>query len=313
MQSHLESKKKMVKKSSKGVESNLPDHDNRPSFSMFILHKGDASRSLEIPPHFVRTHLPKRIPTRAVLRGPSGDYWKITMCKQDRSTIMQHGWQQFYQNHCLGDKDFLVLRYNGNMCFDVQIFEKSGCERNCVSITRTHQDSTEKIKEEEMDLTDMVKTKSQVQIGGKAKKKSAEEKDLASSSRKRPAGRKITAKLCKAAKDFTSNFPHFKHCITRCNVDIPFLLTIPTSFLNAHLPQARTEFTFWTSKEKSWEVTLLYTDTNKVFSKCWRRFAVDNKLEMDDSCVFELVAPREMRVHIFPTERGNCSQLFVQV
>ncbi|KAK6282641.1 hypothetical protein POUND7_016466 [Theobroma cacao] len=211
------------------------------------------------------------------------------------------------------------------MCFDVQIFEKSGCERNCVSITRMHQDSTEKIKEEEMDVTDTVKTKSQVQIGGKAKKKSAEEKDLASSSRKRPAGRKITAKLCKAAKNFTSNFPHFKHCITRCNVEVPFQLVsivnlkglffgilTTTSIVSRichsyrpspRLPQPRTEFTFWTSKEKSWEVTLLCTDTNKVFSKGWRRFAVDNKLEMDDCCVFELVAPREMRVHICPTER----------
>ncbi|XP_017970336.1 PREDICTED: B3 domain-containing protein Os11g0197600-like [Theobroma cacao] len=240
------------------------------------------------------------MPTRAVLRGPSGDFSKITMCKQDRITAWgtRISW-------CSDTTAICVLMYKFLRKVDARgtVFQSPGC-------TKTR---LKKIKEEEMDVTDTVKTKSQVQIGGKAKKKSAEEKDLASSSRKRPAGRKITAKLCKAAKNFTSNFPHFKHCITRCNVEVPFLLTIPTSFLNAHLPQARTEFTFWTSKEKSWEVTLLYTDTNKVFSKGWRRFAVDNKLEMDDSCVFELVAPREMRVHIFPTERENCSQLFVQV
>ncbi|XP_022725070.1 B3 domain-containing protein Os01g0723500-like [Durio zibethinus] len=303
MQSSLQSKKKKMKKSSRDMESNLPEHDNRPCFYKIIQVNHKASNSLIIPPHFVTTHLPKRMPSEAVLKGPSGDCWNITVCQQKGNTIMQHGWQQFYQDHSLGDNEFLLFRHNGNMCFDVQIFYKSGCERKIVSITRTHRDSIVEIKEEEIDFSKIGETEPQVQTSGKGKRKSTAEKNSPSSSRKQsrpPAARKSKGNLSKAAEDFTSKFPHFKHCLTRANVEKPFLLAIPCSFVKANLPQARREFTFSTSKQKSWKVTYIYSEINKVFSKGWRGFAIDNKLKMGDSCVFELVAPQKMRVHIFP-------------
>ncbi|XWS54854.1 hypothetical protein CRYUN_Cryun10bG0125400 [Craigia yunnanensis] len=299
MQSYLESKKKKMRKSSRDVESNLPDYDNQPCFYKIARCTGNASHSLGIPPHFVRTHLSKRMPTRAVLRGPSGDCWNITMCQQEKNRVMRHGWQQFYQDHSLGDDEFLLFRYNGNMCFDVQIFDKSGCERKKVSIARTHQNSAMELKEEEMDITEIEETEPQVQTRT-GKRKSTEQKNAGSSSRQqRLTGRKCKAKLCKAAKDFISKFPHFKHCLTKANVENPFLLSIPTSFVKANLPGARTEVTFRTSEQKSWKVTLIHSETNKVFSKGWRTFAIDNKLKRFDSCVFELVASEEFRVHVF--------------
>ena len=119
------------------------------------------------------------MPTRAVLKGPSGDCWNITMCQKEGNAIMQHGWQQFYKDHFLGDHEFLLFRHNGNMCFDVEIFDKSGCERKNVSITRTHRDSTAEIKEEEIDITKIRETGRQVQISRKYKRKTTEEQNSA--------------------------------------------------------------------------------------------------------------------------------------
>ncbi|XVE93294.1 hypothetical protein REPUB_Repub01dG0178500 [Reevesia pubescens] len=301
----MESKKKNMKKSSKDVETNLPDFDNRPCFFNIILKKGNASLSLRIPQHFVRNHLPEEIPSKAVLKGPSGDYWNITMWQKKGNIIMQHGWHQFYQDHSLGNNELLLFRYNGNMCFDVQIFDQSGVERKNVLITRKHQDSNAEIKEEEIDTIDVGETGAQVETSRQGKRKSKEETNSGSCSRKQqipaPAGRKCNGKLCKAAEDFTSKFPHYKHCLTKSNVDHPFILHIPSSFVRANLPKTRTKFTFRTSKQKSWEVAILYSETNKIFSEGWCEFARDNKLKMGDCCVFELVnvKPHEMRVHIF--------------
>ena len=89
---------------------------------------------------------------------------------------MQHGWQQFYRDQSLRDDELLLFRHNDNMYFDVQVFDKSGCERKNVSITRTHQDSVMEIKEEEMDITEIEETKPQVQTRRNGKRKSTEEK-----------------------------------------------------------------------------------------------------------------------------------------
>ncbi|XVF67653.1 hypothetical protein PTKIN_Ptkin10aG0138700 [Pterospermum kingtungense] len=294
----------MKKKSSRAVETNVPDHDNRPCFFMIILCNGNArhSNSMKIPTNFATTHLPKTVPDRAVLKGPSGDCWNITLSQREEGDItLRHGWKQFYQDHSLGDNEFLLFRHNGNMCFDVQIFDKSGLERKNVPITgrSTHPDTAMKIKEEEIDITETEPPdKVQTRRNGYKRKPITEEQNTGSSSKKHSK-----AKLCKAAVNFTSKFLHFKRCLTKANVETPFLLTMPASFdmaMNVH--KARTEFTFSTASNQtiSWKVSLICSETNRVFSKGWRKFAIDNELKMNDSCVFELVAPQEIRVHVFP-------------
>ncbi|OMP01581.1 Heat shock protein Hsp90 [Corchorus olitorius] len=234
---------KSNKKSSKSTAGrDLPPIDNRPCFYI-ILHPmtpEEASQSLEIPPDFVRNNLPNPIPSKAVLKDHSGDCWNISIISKKRNkTIMKHGWNRFYKDHCIRDKEFLFFRYNGDMSFNVQIFDISGRERKYVSTSRrAHQATPEADEEEEIES---------LVLANKAKTR---------------------VKNCKAAQDFkyNSKFPHFKHCLTKSNVEDPFLLNIPRCFC-AHIPQGRADFTLHTSKGKSWEVTSIQNGTSRKFSK----------------------------------------------
>ena len=71
-------------------------------------------------------HLPQEIPNRAILTDPSGSHWHATVSTDENGTYLQEGWKEFMKENNLGDNEFLIFRYDGNMQFYVKIFDKSG-------------------------------------------------------------------------------------------------------------------------------------------------------------------------------------------
>ncbi|KAM0932994.1 putative transcription factor B3-Domain family [Dioscorea sansibarensis] len=78
-----------------------------------------------------------------------------------------------------------------------------------------------------------------------------------------------------------------------------FQLNLPFSFAKVHLPRANTKMTLWGPNGRSWTVAYLYYRRRAGIRSGWSRFSYDNNLETGDVCVFELIKPDEMRVHIF--------------
>ncbi|KAF9608828.1 hypothetical protein IFM89_011866 [Coptis chinensis] len=102
--------------------------DMRPQFFKIIHPSLNTTRQLRIPPVFVM-HISKEDSRRVVLEGPSGNLWDVKLGKTEDGTFFQNGWQDFVRDHSLGDYEFLVFRYDGSMCFNVHIFDKTGCEK----------------------------------------------------------------------------------------------------------------------------------------------------------------------------------------
>ncbi|WJZ83792.1 hypothetical protein VitviT2T_003442 [Vitis vinifera] len=112
--------------------------DLRPYFFK-ILYPDQSHEHLRIPPHFMK-HLMKDTSNRATLKCSSSRFWNIELRPAIGSMYLQDGWQQFLKDNSLGDREFLLFRYDGNMCFNVQIFEKNGCERGGMSVTGKHKE-----------------------------------------------------------------------------------------------------------------------------------------------------------------------------
>ncbi|KAL6347956.1 hypothetical protein AAG906_037685 [Vitis piasezkii] len=113
-----------------------------PTSNYDLLPYGHAEAYLipkRIPPHFMK-HLMKDTSNRATLKCSSSRFWNIELRPAIGSMYLQDGWQQFLKDNSLGDREFLLFRYDGNMCFNVQIFEKNGCERVGMSVTGKHQE-----------------------------------------------------------------------------------------------------------------------------------------------------------------------------
>lgn len=49
---------------------------------------------------------------------------------------MKDGWKEFVDEHYVEENDVLVFKYDGNSCFDVLIFDQSGCEKEASYFVR---------------------------------------------------------------------------------------------------------------------------------------------------------------------------------
>lgn len=50
------------------------------------------------------------------------------------------GWPEFVNHHSLGHFEFLVFKYNGEMSFDVRIFDKNGTVKEYRPVGPSHQE-----------------------------------------------------------------------------------------------------------------------------------------------------------------------------
>uniref|UniRef100_A0A5B7CC39 TF-B3 domain-containing protein n=1 Tax=Davidia involucrata TaxID=16924 RepID=A0A5B7CC39_DAVIN len=434
----------------KGVninESNNMVTDNRPCFFRIIL-PGLTTEHLRIPLHFIQ-HISKDVADRALLRGPSGGHWHVKLCKNANGMFLRDGWPEFLRDHSLGDSEFLLFRYDGNMCFNVQIFDKSGLERINEPVTGAHQEAAsssgkkrrdrprkdhvgslhppqsisckhdpgygpskdthdcgqqysgsgtsksqlhnglqgkgkhnqcrESNKDQHYQSIHEVHQESELSIGKKKPgrprknyvcspqlhqpvscgygadqhlqgnksdklKKCREEKgsqveikiedadlpiqemdlqlkkfetkkdtqrktkvdgsDLPTSKtnshalRRQHPVKEEQATVWKRAESFNSRFPHFGRCLQEHNMK-SFLLNIPISFAETHLPRVTTEMILRNSKGKTWKVNYIPKERKCAFYGGWLAFVRDNNLEQGDTCIFELVDKTEIQVHIF--------------
>ncbi|KAL4615571.1 hypothetical protein ACB092_07G136000 [Castanea dentata] len=262
--------------------------DNRPSFFK-IIFEGHTTESMRIPPKFVK-HLPIELPDQAILKGPSGEKWHVKLCKTVDGLYLKDGWEQFFRDHSLGDNEWLLFRYNGDLCFNVHIFGKNGCERVNASSTKANHETTSssgkrprgRPRKTPLGLVPLHESKPCKVILGQQCNSNG-------------------SKICKVADSFTSDFPHFKCCIKKSSV-VEFLQTVPSIFARNHLPQSNRKIILRNSEDKSWEMNYINKEKNYKFSRGWKDFVRDNKLKVGDICIFELVAKNEMRVHIFPVD-----------
>ncbi|XP_059431897.1 B3 domain-containing protein Os01g0723500-like isoform X1 [Corylus avellana] len=256
-------------------------HDNRSCFFKLIF-KGHNTEQLQIPPKFEK-YLPKELPEQAILRGSTGDEWRVKLCKTADGIYLQDGWKHYFEDHSLGGNEFLLFKYNGELCFDVIIFGKDGCERVYGSLIRTNHETASSSG------------------AGRPRKTSLRSHLLHESKPSKDTPER--SKVSKMAESFASDFPYFKSCMAKYNVDKVFILTLPALFAREHLPQCTTTIVLRNSEDRSWKVKYVSTEKSYALSQGWAVFVRDNKLKIGDICIFELLAKKEIRVHIFRRPR----------
>ncbi|VFQ99137.1 unnamed protein product [Cuscuta campestris] len=76
------------------------------------------------------------------LVGPSGNKWHVGLSQLDGDLFFHDGWEVFVKDHCLECGDNLVFRYDGNFCFQVQVFDEGLCEKELAFSADCSQDVT---------------------------------------------------------------------------------------------------------------------------------------------------------------------------
>ncbi|KAK6245308.1 hypothetical protein SCA6_008398 [Theobroma cacao] len=113
----------------------------RPHFLNVFSSTSSANR-LKIPVGFNR-NLEGRTSGSVLLRGPSGYSWVVELVRKDDDLLFVEGWADFVRDHSVECGDFLVFRYDGDLVFDVKVFDQSSCEKEAAFHCKCSQGGSE--------------------------------------------------------------------------------------------------------------------------------------------------------------------------
>eukprot|EP01018_Ginkgo_biloba_P005492 Gb_37791 [translate_table: standard] len=302
------------------------------NFSFFKVMMGNFSSFLEIPSEFAN-QMQYRTCKDAILEGPSGHLWHIHLCCTDSLPSFKDGWESFVSDHCIQSQDILVFRHIIDTHFSVQIFEPSGneklstysvenhrscclkmgnlskiCKKRRCTINRGKpiescvilEDAFENIKIERLIgeqvgyaeapiiLVDEREVSDQVSSANTHDQGAIETCDLF---HKKPSWHEDLESTVSTKR----SGPSFSLVMKKTAVSTPFWLSFPLNFCKSWLPEKRMK-ALLVGQTGEWSVTFVGDRRSRGLGSGWKSFVSENKLQVGDTCVFEL----EDRVsHIF--------------
>ncbi|XP_077224157.1 B3 domain-containing protein REM10-like [Tasmannia lanceolata] len=212
----------------------------------------------------------------AVLKSTLGKSWRVKVRGHINGVFFEDGWEDFVVDHGLCSGDILVFRYEGNMVFDVTIFDKTACEKNYYPLVLKSEIKIE--KQREMKNQDHVEASKVLYLGGQMV-------------------------VFEGSSSYKPKAHQFVATIKRSNLKYDHM-TIPKAFLVANNLFHITKITLKDPERRLLPVTVFhkkqkkYPNVTTFFSGGWKRFARWNKLKKGDECIFELVAKDVMNVRI---------------
>ncbi|KAK3145057.1 hypothetical protein QOZ80_4AG0322220 [Eleusine coracana subsp. coracana] len=112
-----------------GAKMSWKDASRRPQFISFL--PSDSMDKMVIPPEFVLRYMPKQKLDNdvAVFWGPLDKVWQIGLKMNQSGLFFADRWAQFLEFHGITKDNALLLRYEGNTVFTVNVFEHDGSQR----------------------------------------------------------------------------------------------------------------------------------------------------------------------------------------
>ncbi|GLJ38042.1 hypothetical protein SUGI_0774490 [Cryptomeria japonica] len=226
--------------------------------SFFKVMLGDFTERLSIPPAFASQFIYER-EEHMVLQGPSGQEWDVQLLGTKTTLEFRHGWENFVHYHGLQLGDFVVFKYISKLCLKVQIFEKSGCEKD-ISTQKTNIDLDERCPDQPMLLIDLVCDEEKNDTAEPApenrrRKKKRKSKLLGHSSKKH--GHRLSSQkhmTMEIAAPFKSDKPFYKMVMKSWNVNDPHMLEFRKVLdYPIQLPNQRSEVVLLTGECREWK------------------------------------------------------------
>lgn len=249
--------------------------------SFFKVFMGDFTDKLRIPPAFNKKFNGKFV-NESKLRCCTGRVWPVKLEKHEGNIFFKTGWKGFVKDNSLEDGDFLVFSYDGHSLFDVEIFDKSGCEK----VVALMQNEVKQEVREHFINTAAVCMCKYIRVN-RIKKSVVSTKN---------AGEKNQSEWVfqSASCPLKLNHPHFT---VRWRTYRPYGTPIPHCFVKIHDLRDRQSMLICDPKGKFWPVKLIHAQDRCEFGSGWRDFWDGNNLEDGDRCIFEFVES-VIRVHI---------------
>ncbi|KAL3617772.1 hypothetical protein CASFOL_038093 [Castilleja foliolosa] len=98
-----------------------------------------CSERLNIPCNFVK-YMEGSSQGTVRLVGPSGNIWYAELIIVENGLFLNNGWGDFVRDHLIEHGEAMVFRYEGDLRFTVQVFDRSMCEKEYAFTAKSSQD-----------------------------------------------------------------------------------------------------------------------------------------------------------------------------
>ncbi|XVF41598.1 hypothetical protein PTKIN_Ptkin01aG0292100 [Pterospermum kingtungense] len=271
-----------------------------------------TGHSMHIPIAFARTYFAQN-KDDVVLQDLDGKTWKVHFHVYEKNSCahFRHGWKEFAIDHNLkvGDSCAFELLEGPEISLRVTIFRVTEDEND--DLTAAHGSNESDYSSEVEVIASCPTTKEYHVPRRKFKNKHRKFKQVMQNE---TAGRVISrlsskgaARALEKASKFRSNYPVFKVVIKEGFLQDGYPI-VPESFCKEYIKRIPLDVTLKV-KEKSWPIRLRLSNRFEKAAKFgagWRAFAAENKLQVGNVCVFEMIKRKNivLEVSIFRDGRS---------
>ncbi|XP_065871959.1 B3 domain-containing protein REM13-like [Euphorbia lathyris] len=239
--------------------------ERSPKFFKTIIQETIQEGRLAIPRKFVKEH-GDCLSNQIITKVPDGTIWKMELLKsRNYEAFLEKGWKEFSEHYSLKHGFILLFQYQHKSNFLVFIFDTTLLE---IPYTNLEQNPIEVIEIEDSELECIPNESKQA---------------------------------LEVADEFRSINPWFKVVLKPSHGKFCHL-TIPIGFMREHMDYNLERVILKIEGGQSgWSTKMIiyWKSCTARLSTGWSDFVKDNCLKNKDVCVFELVAPNELKVHIF--------------
>ncbi|KAK6258455.1 hypothetical protein SCA6_012929 [Theobroma cacao] len=315
-----------------------------PHFFKIILEDTIRHSKLRFPRKFV-TKYGDSLSSPVLLMVPSGSTWHVELIKSDGDVWLQNGWKEFAEHYSLKHGHFLVFKYQGDCNFQVLIFDMSASEIEYPHISPNmdrdevcqepnkeedaKDDSVEVLyetprvrKTRQNSQTPCLRPRKILRRTALSDKYKRDCEDVSSGEgylkTKVPRGRHAfgdneNATALQRASAFKSENFFFVVEMQPSYINPGRKLCLPSSFITKCLKEKVGDVTLCTLDGKTWPAKYCCYLTNNKYTKAalhcgWTAFMQDNKLELGDVCVFELIEQTKILLKVI-IYRGGLNSL----
>ncbi|CAL4934779.1 unnamed protein product [Urochloa decumbens] len=312
------------------------DMDDQSKYFFKVMVGGFRSR-MTIPDKFARRFRDK-IPGKIKLKVCNGSTCTVVVSRYPNKLVLEAGWEAFVSTHDIRLSDLLVFRYNGNFQFEVLPFDPSCCVKessnaarnSCNHVQQKHRDHVDISSDSDDDHQPMQSPRSEKPTPAEKKgtnqctKKTnrssstchlnasdvySSEDDQETSSVNSYIFSPSThltqmqrMKVEKKVREICSSIPIFGSVMKKSSITRnPCYLGFSRKYAHQYLP-SESQILKLQQHGKVWQVLFCITKRNLIrVSRGWKAFVSDNKLQIGDICLFELLKNKKMltmNVHI---------------
>ncbi|KAM6564450.1 hypothetical protein CsatB_024448 [Cannabis sativa] len=294
-----------------------------PHFFKIILEETLQANMLRIPRKFIRKYW-KTLSESVLVRLPCGSKWNMKLKEKEGSIWLEKGWPEFAKHYSIKRGSMLIFKYVGYSEFHVVICDTSTAE---IDYPYDNIDLQFQVPKKEAVEDDCVEISYHFSpsSGAKTREKSSylpcsrpQNKRKRTTSPTEFKGRNspyislAEKNIILARVSFESERPFFKAVMQPSYVKAEFF-NVPQKFAYRYLKD-QGDAVLCVPNGKNWSVQLRTSILRHEYSisrLCcgWHKFVNDNKIEVGDVCIFELLDGTEIAFQVHIVRRVECEGL----